>query len=64
MLALALGVGMSSAIYGVVHAMTLRPLPYPRPDRIVAVSQLRLDLPAGGRLGILHPELTRILKRW
>ena len=36
-LTLTLGIGATAAIFSAVHAVVLRPLPFPRADRIVAV---------------------------
>ena len=40
LLMIALGVGGTSAVFSVVYAVLLRPLPYPDPDRIVSVADV------------------------
>src|ERR1700726_131082 len=39
-LTLALGIGVTTAIFSVVYGVLLRPLPYPGPNRIMAVFEV------------------------
>ena len=60
---IALGVGANAAIFSVVEAALLRPLPYAEPDRLVHLWFERALREGGGRLEASYPDFLDIRER-
>jgi putative ABC transport system permease protein len=67
MVCLGLGIGATTAIFSVVNAVLLRPLPYIKPQRLVKIYSEFPKQPSGRRFWVSPPEyldLKRETKSW
>ena len=57
-LTLALGIGVNSAMFSIVSAVLLRPLPYPEPDQLVFIWEADRD--GSQRISVAYPNFVDI----
>jgi predicted permease len=58
-LMLALGIGATTAIFSIVEGVLLRPLPFPEPERVMAIADklAGVDVGGNGEVGVTTPDI-------
>src|SRR5437667_12149804 len=58
-LMLTLGIGATTAIFSIVEGVLLRPLPFPHPERLVALSDILqgAKVAGNGEAGVTAPDI-------
>src|SRR5580704_9774204 len=67
LLTLAIGIGANTAIFGLIESVLLKPLPYPHPERLVAIAHTApgihiQDLPMAPSLYFTYREENRVFE--